>query len=145
MYYAVQLVLGTASRDHGKDKGEVLLVSLIATSHSAGPGHGLCVADDTLQDDRNMLRQESLTTGGEHLGNVGAIFGQSWGHLWMTVGVLWYTLGSCWQCWGYLEVIVGGYLGPPWGHLGSCWVYVGLSWGFLGASSSTFSSIIKNS
>lgn len=52
---------------------------LIATAHSAGPGHGVCVADDTLQDDRNMSRQESLTPGCEHsgqcLGNPGAIFG----------------------------------------------------------------------
>ena len=39
----------------------------IATAHSAGPGHGLCVVDDMLPDDRNMLRQESLTPGGEHL------------------------------------------------------------------------------
>ena len=61
--------------------------------HSAGLGHGpcvaddvlqdegyeLCVADDLLQDDRNnMLRQKLLTLGGEHLGecwgNLGAIF-----------------------------------------------------------------------
>ena len=66
---------------------------LIATAHSAGPGHGLCVADDMLkdegyglcgaddllQDDRNMVRQESPTPGGEHIGkcrgNLGAIFG----------------------------------------------------------------------
>ena len=41
---------------------------LIATAHFAGPGHGPCVADDMLPDDRNMLRQESLTLGGEHLG-----------------------------------------------------------------------------
>ena len=42
-------------------------------------GYGLCVADDMLQDDCHMLRQESLTPGGEHLGqylgNLGAIFG----------------------------------------------------------------------
>ena len=51
---------------------------LIATAHSAGLGHGLCVADDMLQDHRNMLRQESPTPGGDHLGqcgNLGAIFG----------------------------------------------------------------------
>ena len=52
---------------------------LIVTAHSAGPGHGLRVADDMLLDDRNMLRQESLTPGGEHpgqcWGNLGAIFG----------------------------------------------------------------------
>ena len=40
---------------------------LIAAAHAAGPGHGLYVADDLLPDDRSMLRQESLTPGGEHL------------------------------------------------------------------------------
>ena len=55
-----------------------VLNDLSATAHSAGPGHGLCAADDMLPDDRNMLRQESLTPGGQHLGqgcdNLGAIF-----------------------------------------------------------------------
>ena len=52
---------------------------LIATAHSTGPGHGLCVADDTPQGDRNMLRQESMTPGGGNpgqcCGNLGAMFG----------------------------------------------------------------------
>ena len=70
-----------------------MLCLLVATAHSSGLGHGLCVADDMLQDegyglcvaddmlqdDRNMLRQESLTPGGERLG----------------------------QCWGNLEAIFG--------------------------------------
>ena len=71
----------------------ILFDYLIAAAHSAGPGHGLRVADDMLQDwgyglvgaddllqdDRNMLRQEAPTPGGEHLGqcrgNLWAIFG----------------------------------------------------------------------
>ena len=43
-------------------------IYLIATAHSAGPGLGPCAADDMLPYDRNMLMQESLIPGGEHLG-----------------------------------------------------------------------------
>ena len=72
----------------------------IATAHSAGPGHGLCVADDTLQDDRNMLRQESLTLGGEHPG-------QCWGNL----GASLYDFGASLV---HLRQLLA-MLGPSWG------------------------------
>ena len=111
---------------------------LIATAHSAGPGHGLhvCVADDMLQDNRNMLRRvaEPLRW------TSWAMLGQYWGYRWITFGLLWCTLGDCWQCWGHLGIILGGlggYLGPPLGYLGSCWDYVWAILGPLGASSST--------
>ena len=58
------------------------------------------------------------------------MLGQSWGHLWMTLGLLRSTFDNCWQCWSHLAVILeglGGYLSPPWGYLGRCLGYVGAS------------------
>ena len=94
------------------------------------PGHGLCVADDILPDDPNILIQRSRLPLAINI----LIFSQSWGHLCMSFELLWSTLGSR-----------PAMLGPSWGCCwGSCglfgstlcvsWIMFGLCWGYLGAS-----------
>ena len=92
---------------------------LIATAHSAGPGHGLCV---------QVICYRMIAT-------PWAMLRQSLGHLWMNLCLF----GIHWVAVGNVEAILRlslGVLGTTWVYLGAILGHVramlGLSWGLLG-------------